>query len=128
LKKMPSDARPPFPQMRDLAGASEWRNKLNPPIIRRALERWLELMDELNHKSGRGRSPNTAEKNFVRALAHHWEKELGGKPVNSRHLSEQSGLFANFIREAAKIIPKGYRPKSWDQAIREVLKRKSRPR
>ena len=84
-------------------------------------------MDELSDKTGRGRSPITAEKNFVRVLAHYWEEELGAKPVNSRHLSEQSGLFANFIREAAKIIPKAYRPNSWDQAIREVLKKNSRP-
>jgi hypothetical protein len=128
LKKIPSDVSPPFPQMRDLAGASEWRNKLNPAMVRRALERWLELMDELSDKTGRGRPPITAEKNFVRVLAHYWEKELGAKPINSRRLSEQSGLFANFIREAAKIIPTAYRPKSWDQAIREVLKKKSRPR
>ena len=126
LKKMPTDVSPPFPQMRDLAGAREWRNKLNPAMVRRALERWLELMGELSNKTGRGRSPITAEKNFVRVLAHYWKKELGASLGNSRGYAnrekefEQKGLFADFVRTAAQIIPEKYRPKSWDHAIRAI--------
>jgi len=123
---MPTDVSPPFPQMRDLAGAREWRNKLNPAMVRRALERWLELMAELSNKTGRGRSPITAEKNFVRVLAHYWKKELGASLGNSRGYAnrekefEQKGLFADFVRKAGEIIPEKYRPKSWDHAIRAI--------
>ena len=128
LEKMPPNGSPPFPQMRELASAGEWEKKLNPATMREALEGWVKLMDELS--AGSGRSPNTAEKNFVGALAHYWEKELGAKPENSRSWAnqprefEQKGLFPDFVRKAAEIIPAEYRPASWDHAIREITKPK----
>ena len=137
LEKMPRDGSPPFPQMRELASASEWRTKLNPAIVREMLGRWVELMNDLNSMTGSGRSPLTAETKFVGALAHYWKEELGAKIVNSRtisttlpktrssHAYEQGGLFADFVRESAKIIPKTYRPSYWDQAIRKVIENKS---
>ena len=111
LEKMPRDGSPPFPQMRELASASEWRTKLNPAIVREMLGRWVELMNDLNSMTGSGRSPLTAETKFVGALAHYWKEELGAKIVNSRtisttlpktrssHAYEQGGLFADFVRE-----------------------------
>ena len=54
LEKMPRDGSPPFPQMRELASASEWRTKLSPAIVREMLGRWVELMNDLNSMTGSG--------------------------------------------------------------------------
>jgi hypothetical protein len=130
LKKMPPDGSPPFPQMRKLTGGGEWRKKLDPALVREALERWVELMGELSGMTGSGRSPIAAEKKFVADLAHYWKEELGATLGNSRSWAnkpkefEQKGLFPNFVRKAAEIIPPGYRPASWDHAIREITERK----
>jgi hypothetical protein len=124
--------------MRELAGDGEWRTKLSPVIVREVLRRWAELMDQLSSMTGSGRSPLTAETKFVGALAHYWKKELGAKIMNSRaiskslpklrssHAYEQGGLFAKFVRESARIIPKTYRPGYWDQAIRNVIEKRYR--
>ena len=134
LDKMPPDGSPPFPQMRKLAGQREWQVKLNPTIVREALRRWLELMDQLSAMVGRGRSPITAEVKFVGALAHYWTEELGATLGNSRSWAnrpkefEQKGLFASFVRKAGEIIPKNYRPTSWDHAIRSIAEKTKKKR
>ncbi len=131
LEKMPPAASPPFPQMRKFAGGGEWKKKLDPTIVREALERWVELLGELSKMTGSGRSPIAAQKKFVADLAHYWKKELRSKPGNSRSGAnqtkefEQKGLFSKFVRTAAEIIPAEYRPISWDHAIREIIERKS---
>jgi len=133
LKKMPASGSPPFPQMRELVGEPEWR-VLKPSHVRRALTEWIELMDQLSTMAGRGRSPITAETNFVSALAHYWTRELGATLGNSRAWAnrpkefEQKGLFAIFVREAGQIIPKEYRPSSWDHAIRRAIEASEKTR
>ena len=134
LEKMPAGGAPPFPQMRRLycsGGGSEdeWERKFDPRIVREALTRWIELMDQLGRVTGGRRPPIIAEKNFVGALALYWKDELGAQLGNSRsdfaqpNKPAQKGLFADFVLEVSAIIPKAYRPSSWDHAIREILEK-----
>ena len=58
LDKMPPDGSPPFPQMRKLADSREWLKKLDPAMVREALQRWIQLMDELSGMTGTGRISN----------------------------------------------------------------------
>ena len=131
LDKMPPDGSPPFPQMRKLAGSREWDKKLDPAMVREALQRWIQLMDELSGMTGTGRPLITAEKKFVADLPHYWKNELGATLENSRSWAnqtkefEQKGSFPRFVRKAAEIIPAKYRPKSFDHAIREITEQKN---
>jgi hypothetical protein len=137
LQKIPTDVEPPFPQMRELCCSqnrkNDWDVRLSPARVRAALEQWVALMEQLHSQAGSGRTPLAAEANFVGELATYWTEELGAQLINSRafsispqewrssHAFEQKGLFADFIREAAKVIPEIYRPGSWDQAIRRII-------
>ena len=128
LKQLPPDGDPPFPQMRRLVDESGWQTELNPTIVRKALKRWVELMDELSRMTmtGGGPPPIAAQTKFVGALARYWKRELSAKIENTRDVDsfKQRGFFANFVRKAAKIIPEDYRPANWDVAIRQVIEKK----
>jgi hypothetical protein len=105
-----------------------WEDRLSPAAIRGVLRQWLLLMDQLHEMSGIGRTPVTAETNFVAELASYWNTELKVKPINSRGEAPgenqegvQTGLFSDFVRTAGEIIPEDYRPKSWDTPIRNFF-------
>jgi hypothetical protein len=146
-----SDALPPFAQMRaqfcygdpnangnedcddeTLARWNEkedlWKNRYGVNAIKEALTEWQALMCTVHTATGTtGRPPVTAEVSFVSHLHYYWTHELGAKAVDSRgggSANQQQGLFAEFVREAEKIIPKGLKPHSLDHAIKTVLGRK----
>jgi len=116
-----------------------WDATLSPAVLlngdirqealRKALRQWLALMQKLHGMTGRGRSPIAAEINFVATLAHYWRYELKAVLGNSRSENydhaeprRQRGIFADFVRLSAEMIPPEYRPTSdWDHAIRCVL-------
>ena len=79
--------------MRKLAGSREWDKKLDPAMVREALKRWIQLMDELSGMTGTGRPLITAEKKFVADLAHYWKNELGATLENSRSWANQTKEF-----------------------------------
>ena len=117
-----------------------WRAKYSPDVLGDILTHWLNLLDELHKSAGGGskapgRSPVDAEVVFVSWLAAYWT-DLGlplssgrGDPSGAS-LQDQQGLFAEFVRKAAEIIPvqkipKERRPASWEHAIRENLSKKT---
>ena len=80
LESLPDDAEPPFPQMRERfciqreatqhpADMEErWDEAYSPNAVKCVLDRWIELMDEVNEDAGGKRSsadPITAEIEFV---------------------------------------------------------------
>jgi hypothetical protein len=102
--------------------------KVGQEALGEALAQWLALTRELHEMTGKGRSPIAAEINFVAALAHYWRHEVKAVMGNSRSKNycsdepwRQRGLFADFVRASAELIPPEYRPHSWDRAIRSVL-------
>ena len=118
-----------------------WATTLSPSVllehkfgqpeipIEAALGEWLSLARQLLTITGTGRSPIVAEINFVAALAHYWRYELQAVLANSRSKNhcadepwQQRGLFADFVRASAEMIPLEYRTSSWERAIRGVLK------
>lgn len=108
---------------------SEWAEEFSPSAIRAALIKWSELMDEcLVQTRAAGAPEKTAERNFVAHLGGYWRSELKARPGNSRAESaegyRQTGLFAEFVRTAAKIIPMEYRPDSFEHAIRGEVERR----
>lgn len=148
-----SDARPPFAQMKSLycygdAGATdldgnpsreeyerrcsredEWDAEYSAAKVKRALEVWQGLMNQLVGSVPAGRPPLEAERQFVGTLASCWTRDLGAKLTNSRNQnysdegsrSGQQGLFVEFVYAAAEVIPAEYRPAKWDNAIRSVI-------
>lgn len=105
----------------------EWDARLSPEVIRTALNTWLGLMNDLSQWAGRGKSPITAEIQFVVSLAAYWTDELTAYLSDSRgetagdKTNRQKGNFADFVRAAAEVIPPTYRPGDrWDHAIREA--------
>jgi hypothetical protein len=105
-----------------------WREKYSPTILKLVLIEWRRLLVELSKRAGSGpapgRSPIEAEIMFVSMLAAYWSGELRlpvssgrGAPAPSND-HDQQGLFANFVRICAEIIPEDFRPRSWDHAIR----------
>jgi hypothetical protein len=118
-----------------------WRTKYSPEVLKDILTQWLQLLDDVHKSAGGGpsapgRSPIDAEINFVSWLAAYWQNELGlplssgrGTPADANN-HDQQGLFADFVRKAAEIIPiemipKERRPASWEHAIRENLPKKT---
>lgn len=115
-----------------------WESTLSPTVIlsesadeetvSRSWSCWFDLIKKIHERTGRGRSPIAAEVKFVGELAHYWRHELQAPLGNSRaqdyHSNEpaqQRGLFADFVRMSAEVIPPEYRPRSWERAIRNVL-------
>jgi hypothetical protein len=97
---------------------------------------WLGWMDELQEWAGRSKELAAAQVNFVECLAVYWADELQapmpntkGKGRSSDGLSaphRQKGPFADFVREAAKLIPTEYlRGVRWDYAISECLRHRA---
>ena len=154
LALLENDIQPPFAQMRTLYLSSEpaedglgkskdgdepeeiWTAQYSAEVMKSHLTRWLGLMDELFKMSGggtkaAGRSTIDAQINFVGWLADYWKRELGLPLSSSRGVAAegnthgQQGLFADFVRKAAEIIPEKQRPPSWDHAIRENLQEKA---
>ena len=143
-----SDTLPPFNQMRSLFcygdpnsngledGSSEqikqrqeredlWDAKFSAARLGEFLEQWQLLMDELHRRTGEGRTPVMAERQFVSALAMYWTRELACKIAGAGASSysveaKQARAFAKFVRAAAKIIPKEYQPHAWSHAIRAI--------
>jgi hypothetical protein len=143
-KHLASEKAPPFEQMRSLYcfGDPEsdglsvrnvkhektWRNQFNPNVVKAALEIWLNLLGQLHKRMGRGRSPNSAQADFVRQLAGYWKEDLKAPLGSSRSADYgQTGLFAEFVFAAARGIPeKGARSSrlKWDHVIREISEEK----
>jgi hypothetical protein len=112
-----------------------WRERFSPAKLRTILTTWLDLTDQLSKRAGNGpapgRSPIEPEIMFVSMLAAYWSGELRlpvssgrGAPAPSND-HDQQGLFANFVRICAEIIPEDLRPRSWDHAIRIVCGEKT---
>jgi hypothetical protein len=150
LALLKNDIQPPFAQMRDLFLSSDpakngfdkspnaderegiWRAQYSSEVMKSHLTQWLGLTDELFEMSGggkktAGRSTIDAQINFVSWLADYWNRELDLPLLSGRGVATdgdthgQQGLFADFVRKAAEIIPANQRPPSWDHAIRENL-------
>jgi hypothetical protein len=143
LESIPPDTQPPFPQMRkkfcgqekakeDGTNAEDlWDEAYSSAVVTHKLRCWIKLMDELNEEAGgrrAGADPITAEINFVLGLARYWRDSLnnspsrwGENPYADLPKHEDAGPFPRFVREAAKIIPSEFSPKSWDWAIRSAL-------
>ena len=110
-----------------------WDQSYSSTAVKRALSCWINLMDELNDDAGgrrAGADPITAEVNFVLGLARYWKGNLknnpsrwGEDPYADLPKHEDAGPFPRFVREAAKIIPSEFSPKSWNWAIRSALDR-----
>ena len=154
LALLKNDIQPPFAQMRDLFLSSDpakngfdkspnaderegiWRTQYSSEVMKSHLTQWLKLMDELHKRAGGGSSapgpsPIEAEVAFVGWLVSYWHGELGlplssgrGTPAD-RNKHDQQGLFADFVRKAAEIIPPEFRPYAWDHAIRKNLPEKT---
>lgn len=143
-KHLASENAPPFEQMRSLycfgdpesdglsvrSGKHEkiWRNQFSPNVVKAALKNWLKLMDQLHKRMGRGRSPSSAQADFVRQLAGYWKEDLKAPLGSSRSVDfGQTGLFAEFVFAAAAGIPKkgpGSSRLKWDHVIREISEEK----
>jgi hypothetical protein len=104
-----------------------WRERFSPAKLKTILTTWLDLTDQLSKRAGNGsapgRSPIEAEMMFVSMLAAYWSGELklpvtSGRAASIRNDHDQQGLFAEFVRICAEIIPADFRPLSWDHAIR----------
>jgi hypothetical protein len=142
LGNIPDDAQPPLAQMREkfcgknIEGTDGedpeelWDKAYSATAVKRALCCWITLLDELNDDARGGRAgadPITAEIKFVIGLAHYWKHELKNNPSRwgeapyGETPNQGAGPFPVFVREAAKIIPSGYSPKSWEWAIRSAL-------
>jgi hypothetical protein len=111
-----------------------WREKFSPAKLRTILTTWLGLTNELYHRIGGsapGRSPIEAEIMFVSMLAANWSGEFSLPLSSGRGTSvhgnahDQQGLFAEFVRKCAEIIPAEFRPHSWDHGIRIVCGEKT---
>lgn len=107
----------------------KWKERLSPSVVRGTLLIWKQLMDDCHAQTkAAGASEKTAERNFVAQLGGYWRDELNAKPGNSRAEMpdgyRQVGLFPDFVRAAAKIIPAEYRPRSLDYAIRREVGRR----
>jgi hypothetical protein len=141
---LPADTEPPFPQMRGRfciqreatqhpADTEERWDAYSPTAVKHVLGCWITLMDEVNEDAGgkhSGADPITAEIDFVFGLASYWEDCLenkvarwGEEPYSEKPINQDAGPFPRFVREAAKIIPRKYRPKSWNWAIRSAMDR-----
>ena len=119
--------------MEDGTNAAEdlWDEAYSSAAVKRTLRCWIKLMDELKEDAGgrrAGADPITAEINFVLGFARYWRDFLnnnpsrwGENPYADLPKHEDAGPFPRFVREAAKIIPSEYSPKSWDWAIRSAL-------
>ena len=147
LEILPGDTEPPFPQMRERfcmqreatqhpADMEErWDEAYSPTAVKHVLDRWIKLMDEVNEDAGgkskrSGGDPSTAEIEFVVGLARFWKNCLGNQasrrredPYSETTINQDAGPFPRFVREAAKIIPPKYLPKSWNWAIRSAIDR-----
>jgi hypothetical protein len=142
LEIIPDDAQPPLSQMREKfcsksaegTGGEDpeelWDKAYSASSVKRGLSCWISLLDELNDDAGgssTGPDPITAEIEFVRGLAHYWKHELRNNPSrwgedpHGETPNQSAGPFPVFVREAAKIIPSDYSPKSWDWAIRPAV-------
>ena len=113
-----------------------WTSCIGPEAMRATLRMWLGWMDELQEWAGRSKELAAAQVNFVDCLAVYWADELQapmpntkGKGRSSDGLSaphRQKGPFADFVREAAKLIPPEYlRGVRWDYAISECLRHRA---
>jgi hypothetical protein len=110
-----------------------WDEAYSPTAVKYVLKRWIKLMDDVNQDAGGKRSgadPSKAEIDFVFGLAHYWQDCLGAKatrwgedPYSETTKNHDAGPFPRFVREAAKIIPPEYRPKSWSWATRSAIDR-----
>jgi hypothetical protein len=106
------------------AREDEWDQKFQPIVVKRALEQWLSLMDELSDHIPPTKVPKSAELNFVSGLHSFWTKRLNLPAENTRTNGVQSGAFADFVRIAAEIIPADVVPdrqENWDHQLRQVL-------
>jgi hypothetical protein len=141
-----SDTLPPIAQMRQLFcygdptsngledGSSKeikhryerekiWDTRFSAKRLVEHLAQWKSLMDELHRRAGKGRTPITAERVFVSALATYWTRELGCSVAGTYAYSveaKQGRDFVLFVEAAAEIIPDQYRPSTWDHAIRAI--------
>jgi len=111
-----------------------WDQRHSPEAVRATLELWLGLMDGLREYVGNVREPVAAEVNFVSRLAFYWRSELKARIQNTRGKDsrqhsgsrpfEQKGLFADFVRKAAELLPDGFKQVRWVHAITVVLSSK----
>ena len=113
-----------------------WHLRHSPEAVASTLRLWLELMDDLHDRVGKSKMPVTAEVWFVARLAAYWEHELRASIQDSRGgprkrdtnatANRQKGLFADFVRAAAELIPREHRKEviSWDHAIKIAIRRK----
>ena len=116
-----------------------WDIRFSPAAVQETLKLWLNLMETLHRRAGMGAAPASAKVDFVHELAKFWTTDIGGRLVNSRtqpsykegakgfkegSLHGQQGLFAEFVRAAAKGIPPDFPRTAWDAPIRRVTERK----
>ena len=91
-----------------------------------------KLMDRLEELARGTRPSKAAERTFVSTLACYWTNELELALGNSRvggppGANVETGLFADFVRKAATLIPRQYLRDvvGWDHIIRSVRKEKT---
>jgi hypothetical protein len=152
-ERLPEEEVPPFAQMRSLYcyGNAEsdglddesaddredvWDTRFGPAAVKTVLALWLNLIEQLQSQTGRGRSPVSAQFGFVRTLAAYWTDTLKAPLGSSRNEANspkpggrvdqhgQRGLFAQFVYKVAEGIPEELGGKEWDTAIREISEKK----
>jgi hypothetical protein len=110
----------------------QWTEQRSPMAMKAVLVDWQQRMDELSPLTGTGRTEISAERHFVDRLAHYWTDELGACLTLSRGERRQggedvrqSGLFPDFVRAAAEMIPREFRPHTFETAIEQIVGRKT---
>jgi hypothetical protein len=106
-----------------------WRDRVGITAIRGPLETMLRNIQAAHSLLGNKKPRQYQVGTFVLTLANVWNKATGQWPKSGRDpdRSEQSGPFANFVRETNNILPRHLRIPTLDRAIRAACERSNCP-
>jgi hypothetical protein len=124
---LPARLRPSERKLMVLQNA--WRDRVGITAIKETLETMLRNVQTAQSLLGKKKPRQYQVGTFILSLAIVWNKATGHWPKSGRDpdTSKQSGPFANFVHATNNILPKDFRIRTLDRAIRAACERSNCP-